>query len=323
MSCSFKYKELKASFQCSLLLFFITLISIFSSVLAGNCCTQPMVSFSSGEAFPDECLKLACTDDIILVVNPNVNHRLIWNFAFEATQISTLTVISNRGKPLEFNKLERIVHHGSGPAIRFFDADIASISFVNLKEIIVDEPLIYCQKRDLIVFESQISQVVMDRLKKIARKTLAVCDGPTVPPTSPTTVPLKTTTSKRTRRPPKPTTTKKGPTKSTKKTTTEEPFDSPDLSPQNPSETSTGASDDSSTTESAAAARRRWKEEREKKCISDDLVGAGVFLLIFLLAAVISLTLLSIYLYSNKEKEKSTTDASISNSYLSPASPKI
>ncbi|CAD6197228.1 unnamed protein product [Caenorhabditis auriculariae] len=185
MGCT-KVRQKRQIFYISM-----TLFCTLSSVLAEEvCCTKSAWAYPTGEAVPPECDKngVTCTEGLIHVEKPLKSSKSIAGLLGRVKKSGPITILDNTDLVISIDMLEEIVHNGPGPAVHLRDPKLADgTCFTSLKRIIVDEPLRYCKKRDLLLFEGNVTPEVKDLLEKAANETLSGCESLTTPiPTSAT-----------------------------------------------------------------------------------------------------------------------------------------
>ncbi|CAD6192994.1 unnamed protein product [Caenorhabditis auriculariae] len=163
-----------------------------------KCCSGSMWAYPSGDAVPPGCegSKVRCTEGSIHIEQPVATYAIVWGFLSRATKTGAIIVIDNAGVPLQISNLIEIVHKGIGPAVHLKNARLSDgVCFNNLERIEVNDPYVYCENRDLLRFEGNVSKEVRDLLEKVANKTLDICTTTAAPTTVPTTVPTTELTS--------------------------------------------------------------------------------------------------------------------------------
>ncbi|CAD6197997.1 unnamed protein product [Caenorhabditis auriculariae] len=153
------------------LLLMIAMLNAFS---AEDCCKRPMTAYGDKEAFPTECDKSKCTEEVIYAENA-LSGEDVSKFLSSVRKSNTITMVGNTTSYTVANLVE-IVHKGPGPAITLQNVVLSMGSFKKLKTIKVDDVSIYCDgTTDLIKIEGSIPQDILDQLHKVENKTLAAC----------------------------------------------------------------------------------------------------------------------------------------------------
>ncbi|CAD6195174.1 unnamed protein product [Caenorhabditis auriculariae] len=181
---SFYCRRTRGSFEAlsmdrqmkNFLFFFALLIFKYRAALAaGPCCDRPIFIYPSGIGIPPGCMDSKCSKSSIHIESSEIANVKALNFLRDITKTGTLSVF-DAPKDLSFKGLREIVHNGPGPALHIKDVHLDTDSFAKLKKITVDDPLRYCEKRDLVII-GDIDAVVKERLEKVANKALSVCDA--------------------------------------------------------------------------------------------------------------------------------------------------